>query len=252
MRFGGVGLFCALLLVTASVQSQGQLSSSTSSPHVLQKQRDPSGSSGQAAGHPATPLNEGIDAGTVSAGVYRNKALGFSCKIPAGWVLRTEEMNAQGEDEAGPASPSGESSHISQKQGDVGHPHSGGSGRVLLAAFSRPSEAKGEEVNGSILIAAEGTEAYPGLKEAAQYFGPLTEVAQAQGFRADEEPYEIAIGTKTLVRGDFHKDVGTRVMRQSTLVVLARGYVVSFTFIAGTEDEVEELIDGLAFGAGGK
>jgi hypothetical protein len=38
-------------------------------------------------------------------------------------------------------------------------------------------------------------------------------------------------------------------MRQSTLVVLARGYVVSFTFIGGTEDEVEELIDGLGFGA---
>jgi hypothetical protein len=37
-------------------------------------------------------------------------------------------------------------------------------------------------------------------------------------------------------------------MRQSTLVVLARGYAVSLTFIGGTEDEVEELIEGLSFG----
>jgi hypothetical protein len=36
-------------------------------------------------------------------------------------------------------------------------------------------------------------------------------------------------------------------MRQSTLVMLTHGYAVSFTFIGGTEDEVEELIGGLSF-----
>jgi hypothetical protein len=125
-------------------------------------------------------------------------------------------------------------------------------GRVLLAAFSRPPEARAEDVNGSIVIAAESAAAYPGLKDAAQYFGPITEVARAQGFEIDEEPYEFVIGTKTVVRGDFEKAVGTRVMRQATLVVLARGYAVSFTFIGGTEDEVEELVQGLSFGVGGK
>jgi hypothetical protein len=97
------------------------------------------------------------------------------------------------------------------------------------------------------LIAAESVEAYPGLKDAAQYFGPLTEVAKAQGFIVDEEPYDYAMGAKKLVRGDFHKDVGTRVMRQSTLALLSHGYAVSITIIAGTEDDVEELIDGISF-----
>jgi hypothetical protein len=41
-------------------------------------------------------------------------------------------------------------------------------------------------------------------------------------------------------------------MRQSTLVILGRGYAVSFTFIAGTDDEVEELIAGLSFGGAAK
>jgi hypothetical protein len=36
-------------------------------------------------------------------------------------------------------------------------------------------------------------------------------------------------------------------MLQSTIVVLARGYAISFTFIGGTEDEVEELVAGLSF-----
>jgi hypothetical protein len=123
---------------------------------------------------------------------------------------------------------------------------------VLLAAFSRPPEARAEDVNGSILIAAESAAAYPGLKSAAQYFDPVTEVAKAQGFEVVEEPYEFVMGTRTVVRGDFQKNVGTRAMRQSTLVVLARGYAISFTFIGGTTDEVEELVRGLRFEVGTK
>lgn len=173
--------------------------------------------------------------GAVSSGVYRNKALGLACKIPEGWVLRTEEMNSQDQakDEEKPATQGAER--------NTGDQH------VLLAAFSRPPEARGEDVNSSILIAAESAEAYPGLKDAAQYFGPLNEVAKAQGFSVDEEPYEYAVGAKKLVRGDFHKDVGTRVMRQSTLAFLSHGYAVSISIIGGTEDEVEELIDGISF-----
>ncbi|MGA8761606.1 MAG: hypothetical protein WB562_01850 [Candidatus Sulfotelmatobacter sp.] len=174
-----------------------------------------------------------MDEGSVSNGVYHNAAPGFSCKIPAGWVLRTEEMNARDDSE----SPPTEAAKNAKPTG----------GRVLLAAFSRPPEARAEDINSSILIAAESVTAYPGLKEAAQYFGPLTEVAKSQGFKIVNEPYEFAVGTKMVVRADFQKDVGARVMRQSTLAILAHGYAISFTFIGGTEDEVEELVDGLSF-----
>ena len=153
-------------------------------------------------------------------------------------MLRTDEMNAAEEESASAA-------------GDTPtQPHASSAGaKLLLAAFSRPPLAKGDDVNSSILIAAESTAAYPGMTDPAQYFGPLTEVAKAQGFDVDQDPYEYPIGTKTLVRGDFHKDVGTLVMRQSSLVMLAHGYAVSITVIGGTEDEVEELIDGLEFTA---
>ena len=186
----------------------------------------------------------GIDAGAVINGVYRNKELGLTYKIPGEWVLRTEEMNARDDADSAPARNS-EFSPQGARRGT-------GESRVLLAAFSRPPEAKGEDVNASVVIAAESVEAYPGLKEAAQYFGPLTEVATAQGFTVDEEPYEAEVGGKKIVQGDFHKDVGTRVMRQSTLAWLARGYAVSITVIGGTEDEVEELIDGVNFESKGK
>lgn len=184
-----------------------------------------------------------LDSGSVNDGIYRNKTLGLTCKIPDEWVLRTDEMNGHGDGlpDATAKSAVADASQPAQA------PSSDSGGKVLLAAFSRPPEAKGEEVNSSILIAAEPVTAYPGLKDPVQYFGPLSEVAQAQGLQKDEDPYEVAIGPQTLVRGDFHKDVGTRVMRQSTLVMLSHGYAVSITVIAGSDDGIEELVNGLDF-----
>jgi hypothetical protein len=198
-----------------------------------------SSSSRPRAGKPVAESS--LDPGSVSNRIYRNSSLGFTCKIPEGWVLRTDVMNAEQNQNAGSANDAADPTKPGAQNA------SSAAAKVLLAAFSRPPEAKGEEVNSSLLIAAEPVAAYPGLKEAAQYFGPLGEVAEAQGFQKDEDPYEVAIGAQTLVRGDFHKDVGTRVMRQSTLVMLSHGYAVSITMIAGTDDGVEDLIDGLDF-----
>jgi hypothetical protein len=249
--YQGRAWICFILLivpVTAVAQGPGsQSSSSSSSKHTK-------GSSAR--------LVTDVDAGAVADGVYRNRPLGLSCKVPAGWVLRTEEMNAREESETGAnaaeeaSSPQGRTavgrSASPSRDSRGGYPYTTSGdpqgGRVLLAAFSRPPDAKGEDVNSSIVIAIEKVATYPGLKEAAQYFGPLTEVAKAQGFIVDEEPYEIEMGTKVVVRGDFHKDVGTRVMHLSTLAFLAQGYAVSITVIGGTDDEVEELMDGVGFG----
>ena len=207
-------------------------------PQIVTAQASSSSSAPKHTKKAATPVESTLDSGSIANGVYRNKILGLSCKIPAGWVLRTDEMNSSEEDGAEKAKSAQASTNASAK--------------VLLAAFSRPPEARAEDVNASVLIAAEPAATYPGLNDAAQYFGPLTEVANAQGFTIDEEPYELAVGTKTLVRGDFHKDIGSRVMRQSTLALLSHGYAVSITIIAGTEDEVEELIDGLTFASTAK
>jgi hypothetical protein len=232
--YQGRGWICFLLVIVSVIAvAQGPGASQSSS----------SSSSKHTKGAAARLVAE-VDAGTVADGVYRNRALGLSCKIPPGWVLRTEEMNAREESDA-EAPPSEEKPSPQRAQRGTEEERGG---RVLLAVFSRPPDAKGEDVNASIVIAMEKVTTYPGLKEAAQYFGPLTEVAKAQGFNVDEEPYEMQMGTKVVVRGDFHKDVGTRVMRQSTLAFLAQGYAVSITVIGGTEDEVEELVDGVSFG----
>ncbi len=161
----------------------------------------------------------------VVSGVYRNSTFGFSYKPPYAWVERTNEM--QGDD-------SGSQPKDRQAQ-------------VLLAVFERPPEALGDTVNSAVVIASESQKSYPGLKSAVDYFSPLEEVTKANGFQVTNQPYEFSIGTKKIAREDFSKNLGQLAMRQSTLVMLEKGSLISFTFIGGSDDEVENLIEGLNF-----
>lgn len=170
---------------------------------------------------PKTPVP--LSAGVVAGNVYRNPELGISYKILLGWVDRTSQN--QGE----PDKPSG--------------------GQVLLAIFERPPEVQGDSINSAVIIAAESLSTYPRVKTAADYFEPLIEATTSQGFKVVNEPYATTVGTKPLVRSDCSKEIGKLTMYQSSLVMLSKGYAVSFIFIGGSEDEVEQLIERLSFAA---
>jgi hypothetical protein len=166
------------------------------------------------------------------AQLYRNSTFTFRFQIPYGWVDRTKEM--QEGNEAAKA-------------------------EVLLAIFERPPEATGDTINSAVVFASESTASYPGLKKAEDYLGPLTELATAKGFKAEGEPYALEVESRQLLRADFIKPLSVKTsgvetsndkltMRQCTLVMLAKGQIVSFTFIARNEDELDDLMDGLHFG----
>ena len=166
--------------------------------------------------------------------LYRNAAFGFRYKIPYGWVERTKEMREQ--ESASPDSKGKISAKVSPQ------------GEVLLAVFERPPDAPGDTVNSAVVIASESAAAYPGLKKAEDYLGPLSELATAKGFKSDGDPNVIEICSKCTA--DFSKPITDKLtMRQSTLILLAKSQIVSFTFIAGAEDEIDDLIDGLHFAA---
>jgi hypothetical protein len=118
--------------------------------------------------------------------------------------------------------------------------------QLLLAVFEHPPEVTGDSVNSAVIIAAESVSSYPGLKTAADYMGPLTELTTSKGFKVTQEPYEYPVGTKTLVRSDFVKELGRLTMHQSSIVLLEKKFVVSFTFIGESDDEVDGLIDRLS------
>jgi hypothetical protein len=163
--------------------------------------------------------------------LYRNSTFGFRYQIPYGWVDRTEKM--QEGSEAGKA-------------------------EVLLATFERPPEAIGDTVNSAVVIASESTASYPSLTKAEDYLGPLTELATSKGLKPEGEPYPLEVESRQLLRADFTKPLSVKTtngetsndkltMRQCTLVLLAKGHIVSFTFIAGSEGELDDLMDGLHF-----
>lgn len=168
-----------------------------------------------------------LDIGAITNGIYRNTDFAFTYKIPFGWVNRTQEMGAD--------TDSSQNSDAPKKS------------TVLLAVFERPPEATGDSVNSAVVVAAEPASSYPGLHTAEQYFEPLTAVAKSKGLDVVNAPYDFRVGNTQLVRGDFSKAVGHLTMHQSTLVVIVKGYVISFTFIGGIEDEVDTLLEGLNF-----
>jgi hypothetical protein len=167
------------------------------------------------------PAQKALAAGAIANSVYRNPDLGFTYKIILGWVDRTDQNRSVADNSS--------------------------TGQVLLSTFEHPPEAKGEGINSAVVIAAEPLSSFPGIKTAADYFDPLTEATTSQGFKVVNEPYETTVGSKSLVRSDFKKESGKLTMYQSSLVMLSKGYAVSFTFIGGTEDEVEQLISKLNF-----
>ena len=157
--------------------------------------------------------------------LYRNAGIGFRYQIPYGWVDRTREM---------------------QEGNDANK------AKVLLAVFERPPDATGTGINSAVLIASENVSSYPGLKKAEDYLEPITELAAAKGFKADGEPYALEVESRQVVRADFVKPLAgasseTLTMHQCTLVLLAKSQIVSFTFIAGSDDELDDLMDGLHF-----
>jgi hypothetical protein len=176
--------------------------------------------------------------------LYRNTAFGFRFQIPFGWVDRTQEMREQDAPEKADTQ-----NEKADTKGKPAREKDATQGEVLLAVFERPPDAVGESVNSAVVIASEGAAKYPGLKKAEDYIGPLTELTASKGFKVEGEPIIFDIDSRRLVRVDFTKHLTDVLpMHQTTLVLLEKGRVVSFTFIAGDENEVDDLIDGLHFG----
>ncbi len=169
---------------------------------------------------------------------------GFTYKVIFGWVDRTADMQ---QDENLPDQPANAQSPDSTSAADQPKPASSDSSKTLLAVFERPPAAPGETINSAVVIAAEPLANYHGIKTAADYLNPISELAENRGFKVVNQPYAFAIGTKQLARADFNKERGKLMMWQSSLVMIEKGYIVSFTFIGGSEDEVDDLIVNLAF-----
>jgi hypothetical protein len=162
--------------------------------------------------------------GGIKNSIYHNPFFGLSYKLPFGWVDRTREMRG---------------------------PNDEGKSLVLLSTFERPPEATGSTINSAVVIAAEKLPV-AGVKTAADYFAAINELAEAKGFKAVNEPYQFSISAQQMARGDFSKPRGSLTMYQSSLAAIENGYALSFTFVGGSQDEIQDLIERLSLGGMGE
>lgn len=170
--------------------------------------------------------------------LIRCPRFGFSYKVPFGWVDRTSDMQAESGPNSGDAQGDTQTNMPDQPSSE--------DSQTLLAVFERPPGATGDAINSAVVITAEPLANYHGVKAAADYFGAIKELAEQRGFKATSA-YEFPVGAKRLVRGDFNKERGKLIMYQTSLVMMANSYFVSFTFIGGSEDDIEALIENLNF-----
>ena len=124
--------------------------------------------------------------------ILRCPMMGFTYKVPFGWVDRTKEM--QQSDSSAASKSSKTSDEATGKE----------TGRTLLVVFERPPGTSGESVNSAVSVAVEYRAAYPQVKTAADYFGPLADIAEQRGFKMDGDPYSFSIGSRQVVRGDLN------------------------------------------------
>jgi hypothetical protein len=169
---------------------------------------------------------------------------GFAYKVPFAWVDRTSDMNADAQVSAS-ANPNGDE-NTTEKQPEQA---SSAGSETLLAVFERPPGAPGDTIDSAVVIVAEPLANYRGVKTAAEYFAAISELAQQRGFTPTADPHPVSIGARQLVRGDFTKARGKLTIYQTSLAMIAKGYIVSFTFIGGSEDEVDDLVANLSFSA---
>ncbi len=194
---------------------------------------------GTCAQRPATRGKQPLPAcEPLSGQLLRCPKLRFSYKVPFGWVDRTDDMQESA------------SAAVANSEKDRNQAKTEGTGKTLLAAFERPPGTSGSDVNSAVIIAAEARSAYPQVKTPADYFGPLSEIAEQRGFKMDGDPYSFSAGARQVVRGDFTGGDEKNRIRQTSLVVLDRTCILSFTFLGGSEDEIDGLIENLTFTSG--
>ena len=86
------------------------------------------------------------------------------------------------------------------------------------------------------------------MKTAADYFESLSRADHGQRLPGRRRASRVFGGNHEAGARRLQQSArGTLTVRQTSLVMLQKGYAVSFTFIGGSEDEVNELIEKLSF-----
>lgn len=160
------------------------------------------------------PASAAPDLGWLQGGIYTNKFFRLSYELSPGWSDQTAQMRKQVRGE--------------------------GKSFLLLSVFEKPAPEPGS-ANASVTILAESQSLYPEVDSGDDYLAVLGDLAAKKGLSAAGDPVAAGPPGREFYRQDF-EGAGTPPVYQSSFAAVARGYIVSVTLIAGTRQQLDELV----------
>ena len=188
-----------------------------------------------------------FDPGAFSQDVYTNHFWGFRYEAPHGWTAHGDETKKE-------IMAVGKSL-VDQKTltGKVVANRSDERTHQLLTLFQYPLGTPGVE-NQSVQLLAEDVRFAPGIRSGREYLLNVGQVLRAMKTSPefDEKPKEVTYGGQTMYRMDITMKLPTKVIYQSMIATVLKGYGIAFAFTSYSpegRDKLVKTLDSLQFEA---
>ncbi len=188
-----------------------------------------------------------FDPGTFSHDVYTNHFWGFRYEAPHGWTAHGDETKKE-------IMAVGKSL-VDQKTltGKVAVNRSDERTRQLLTLFQYPLGTP-EVENQLVQILAEDVRFAPGIRSGRDYLLNAQRVLKTMKTNPefDEEPKEVTYGGQTMYRMNITTKLPTKIIYQSMIATMSKGYGLTFAFMSFSpegRDKLVKTLDSLRFEA---
>jgi hypothetical protein len=206
---------------------------------------NPSGTSVTAGASKAEEDSTVFDPGTFSQNIYTNRWLGFQYEAPSGWTAHGEETKKEIMEIGKSLVDQNTSTGKALADRGVERTHQ------LLTLFQYPLGTPGFD-NQLVQVLAEDIRFAPGIRNGRDYLlnveRALKMVKTSPEF--DEEPREVTYGGQTLYRLDITTKLPMKIIYQSMVATVLKGYGISFAFTSFSpegRDKLVKTLDSLRF-----
>ena len=187
----------------------------------------------------AEPVS-GIEAASLTAGIYKNEALGMTYELPKNWIAaKVETTHALNERTRAAAKAS-----ILQQHPEMVDSLRGMMTPTILLYASRKGEGDGQRMSVPCLRMM----ALPSRLEALRMdaFQQLTEsMGRAQGMKVIAEAKQYEVNGHAFARADFERGAGDRKAYQAYVQTLAGDYMLTIEIYAGSVEELQRATESL-------
>jgi thiol-disulfide isomerase/thioredoxin len=181
----------------------------------------------------------GIEVASISAGIYKNEALGLTYELPKNWIAaKVEATHALNERTAAAAKAS-----ILQQ-----HPEMVDSLRLMLPTVVLYASSKGEGDGQHMSVPCLRIVATPSRLDSLRMdaFRQITEsMARAQNMKLIAEANKYEVNGHEFARADFERGAGDRKAYEAYVQTLAGDYMLTIEIYATSADELQRASESL-------